>query len=412
VSSPIGLLSSLDLENLPPDLYNSREYCCLLVRVPSPIQLDVSAPDLFDRLESIPASGGIYALGRPGQPPHLSWSSNLRARLRRLLASPNPGHDSLLTRLKENLADVQCWPTTSRLETALLMHALSKQHFPGSYLAKLRLRMPWFITMTNEDAFARLVVINRIPSPSSGVFGPFLTRDLAHEYEQRLLGLFQIRRCVDALVPAPDHPGCIYGEMSQCLRPCQAAVTSDEYATEAARAGEFLLTNGKNMGNALLMARDRAAEATDFEQAAYLHKRLERVKEAGSARDPVIAEVGQFSGVALTRGVQPRQFRLWPLLAGYWQEPLTLDFSAEHSGAASLDQELREKLRDALAMPSCDGNRVEELAIFSRWYYSSWRDGFWLPFRTLADLNYRKLVREISNMVKEATEISIHGKPC
>ena len=166
------------------------------------------------------------------------------------------------------------------------------------------------------------------------------------------------------------------------------------------------------MVTSLQMGRDRAAEATDFEQAAYLHKRLERVKEAAIARDPVIGEIGQFSGVALTRGLHLREFRLWTLMEGHWQEPLTLDFSMEQARPISLDQELREKLRDSLTTPSRYGSPIEDIAIFSRWYYSSWRDGQWFPFRNLADLNYRKLVREISTMAKEDAQGCMHGSPC
>lgn len=374
------------------------------MRVPPSIQLLVAAPELVDLVCSLPASPGIYALAVPGAAPHLSSTSNLRTRLKRLLLSNGIGQETMLARLKERLFSVDCWPTSSRLETALLMHALAKQHFPEDYLAKLRLRIPWFVTLTAQDAFPRLLVMNRVPSKSAPLFGPFRTRDLAFEYEQKLLGIFQLRRCTESLSPSPDHPGCIYGEMSQCLRPCQTAVTPSEYATEVSRVSEFLAGNGKSTGNALLMARDRAAEDTDFEQAAYLHKRLERVLEAAAARDPVIEEIDRFNGIALTRGFQACQFRLWPLLNGYWQDPLTLDFPPEHSHARSLDAELREKLHAALTEPSQTGNKAEALAIFSRWYYSSWRDGQWFPFRNLGDLNYRKLVREISKMVKQDRE--------
>ena len=36
----------------------------------------------------------------------------------------------------------------------------------------------------------------------------------------------------------------------------------------------------------------------------------------------------------------------------------------------------------------------------TRWYFSSWRDGDWFPFRGLEDLNYRRLVRGISNLLR------------
>ncbi len=380
----------------------------------------MSAPglsSLSDQIQSIPRSPGIYALESPGRAPHLSRSSNLRARLTRLLLSSRakpegPGPENLLTRLKDNLARVQCWPTASRLETSLLMHALAKRHFPADYLVRMRLRMPWFATLSVDDPFPRFLVLNRIPSKPRPVFGPFLTRDLANEYEQKVLSLFQIRRCVEFLAPAPEHPGCIYGEMNQCLRPCQCAVTAGEYGTEAARVAGFLSSNGKSMLGAMEMARDRAAEATDFEQAAYLHKRLERVKEAAAARDNVITDINRFNGIALTRGLEAREFRLWPMIEGYWQDPLTLNFPTEQSRPASLDRELREKIAHALVNPAGGCSPLEDLAIFSRWYYSSWRDGHWFPFRTLADLNYRKLVRAVSNLAKQDTELPLDSKPC
>lgn len=384
----------------------------LPVKVPPAIQLDLAAPDLADCIARFPRTAGIYALETASGAPHLTWSANLRARLVRLFVAPSSARENLLDRLRKNSALVLCWPTASKLESALLMHTLAKKHFPQDYLLKQRLRMPWFLTLSSDDAFPRLMVTNRLPSKPGQLFGPFLTRDLAQAYEQSVLGLFQIRRCVESLAPAPEHPGCIYGEMSQCLRPCQAAVTLDEYATEAARVAEFLSSNGNSMAASLLLARDRAAEATEFEQAAYLHKRLERVKEAASARDPTIREVAQFSGVALTRGSGPREFRLWPMFEGFWQEPLILDFSSDQSPSVSLDRELRERLSNALADPLRVGNRIEELAIFSRWYYSSWRDGQWFPFRTVADLNYRKLVREISNLSKATAEAPVHSAPC
>jgi hypothetical protein len=89
------------------------------------------------------------------------------------------------------------------------------------------------------------------------------------------------------------------------------------------------------------------------------------------------------------------------MLSGYWQAPLVLDFSADPGPARSLDQQLREQLTAHLSTVRCEGVRTEEISLLSRWYYSSWRDGEWFPFKTLADLNYRKLVREISVKIRE-----------
>ena len=373
------------------------------MKLPAPITLIPVAPDLRQQIATLPASAGIYLLASGASTPHLGSSANLPRRLSRLLVSCPAARPGSLEALREKLTSVDCWPAGSRLESSLLMYQLARRHYPDDYLKRLRLRAPWFVGLTGNDNFARLEVANRLSRGGSAAVGPFLTRDMADAYAQQVLQLFQIRRCTEALNPHPDHPGCIYGEMNQCLRPCQCAVTADEYATEAARVVDFVTTNGRSSLSALSLARDRASAQMDFEQAAQLHKRIEKVNAAMALRDSVIGNAFEFSGVALTPGIGTLQFRLWPILNGLWQEPVSLDFSAEEPASQSLDRQIRERLTDSLATPRSSGRRVEELAIFSRWYYSSWRDGQWFPFRILADLNYRRIVRQISKMAKAPT---------
>lgn len=370
------------------------------VIIPEPITLDPAAPDLPHQIAALPASG-VYALHASAGAPHLSWSASLRRRLSRLLSSSSVA-DNAMARLRRNIQRVECWPTGSRLETLLVLYQLSKLHYPGEYLRRLRLRMPWFLSLSANDAFPRLLVSNRLPR-NGAAFGPFLNRDSAQAYAEQILGLFQIRRCTETLAPDPNHPGCIYGEMNQCLRPCQCAVSAEEYSSEAARVQDFLSTNGKSAVSLLTAARDRACDETDFEQAAQIHKRLERVNEAASLRPNVVTQIAGFHGVALTRASAERRFLLWPMVSGYWQDSIELDFSTKESQASSLDHELRRQLSLALSEPSTFGKRLEHLAIFSRWCFSTWRDGEWFPFRTLADLNYRRLVRQISSMLKTET---------
>jgi len=44
--------------------------------------------------------------------------------------------------------------------------------------------------------------------------------------------------------------------------------------------------------------------------------------------------------------------------------------------------------------------RQEYLALLARWYYSSWRDGEWLPIEAFENLPYRKLVHAISRVAR------------
>jgi Nuclease subunit of the excinuclease complex len=367
--------------------------------IPSPSVLDPRHPELPEQIQGIPKTPGVYLLTPRAGTPYLGWSSSLSRRLSRLLL--RTGDAGRLSDVRQNLAAIHFWLTGSRLETSLLLYGLARQYDPENYEKRLKLRPPWFVSLLEFDPYPRLSVQNSIPRQPAATFGPFLSRDAADAFCQETSGLFQIRRCSERLAVSADHPGCMYGEMNLCMRPCQLAVSQEEYAAEVARVRNFLETNGRHQLALLMAARDRASQETDFEQAARLHKQLEKVKAVGGLRDNVVCEVNLLNGLALTRGSGPRSVALWPMLAGYWQPPLRLDFSQPESQAKSLDRALRDSLATHLQNPCSEGIRVEEIALLARWYFSSWRDGDWFSFRGLEDLNYRKLVRGISNLLRD-----------
>jgi excinuclease UvrABC nuclease subunit len=172
------------------------------VQVPSPIRLAPQAPGFPDQLGSFRKKAGIYRLNVRDGAPHIGWSANLERRLKRLFVSATSSSQSALSRGRERMESVDCWLAGSRLETSLVMYELARLAFPDSYVKLLKLRIPWFVRLTASDPFPRLDVLNRVPARAALLFGQFASRGAAQQYEQELLGLFQIRRCTEALVPA------------------------------------------------------------------------------------------------------------------------------------------------------------------------------------------------------------------
>ena len=257
--------------------------------------------------------------------------------------------------------------------------------------------MPWFIGLSQAESFGRLQVTNRLSGLKSQRFGPFRTRESAELYQEHIHGLYQLRRCTETLQPDPEHPGCIYGEMNQCLRPCQRVVSEEEYGSEVVRVSHFLTSAGSSDLLPLAAIRDRASSDLDFEQAALAHKRIEKLQAAIAVRDKVVGSVADFHGIALTAACEADSVNLWPMFGAYWQAPITLHLDHD---TRSLDSTLRELFLAAFQSPAASGTRLEQMAIFSRWYYSSWRDGQWFPFETVQQINYRRLVKAISTTLK------------
>ncbi|MGA8599270.1 MAG: hypothetical protein WB676_31510 [Bryobacteraceae bacterium] len=369
--------------------------------IPPSQRLSASDPELAGRLAQIPNRLGVYVLTPETGNPYVGWSGYLSKRLSRLLLGSREEDSNRLAKLRSKLAAIEYWLTGSRLETSLLVYWLARKHDSARYRQRLKLKSPWLVELLIRDAFPRLSVQNRYITGQGSAFGPFVTREAAERFQQGAESLFQLRRCTERLEPHPDHPGCIYGEMNQCMRPCQLAVTTSEYAAEVDRVKAFLESNGRHMLSVLTAARDRASDETGFEEAARIHREIERVKAVIGLRDELVTDVECLNGTALTRGAVDRSIALWPMIAGYWQPPLTIDFSRPDADSRSLDRELREQLGLHLSSPNRDGDRLEHIALLSRWYYSSWCDGAWFAFNDLAHLNYRALVRGISTLLRE-----------
>ena len=165
------------------------------------------------------------------------------------------------------------------------MYELARRHFPKTYLDLLKLRMPTYVKLVLTNEFPRSQLTTHLGRAPALYCGPFRSRASAEKFESQFLDLFQMRRCQDDLMPSPEHPGCIYGEMGMCLRPCQQVVGRDEYLHEVGRVAEFLKTGGHSLLDTIGRARDRYSEEMMFEEAARQHKRYEKVQEVLKLRD-------------------------------------------------------------------------------------------------------------------------------
>src|SRR6267143_2785498 len=126
--------------------------------------------------------------------------------------------------------------------------------------------------------------------------------------------------------------------MSMCLRPCQQAVSVEEYASEAKRVAEFLSGNGSALAATTLAARERLSEELNFEAAARQHKTLERVQAAVASRGELACDLEKLYGIAVTPSLDFGAVRLWFVCRGTWQTPVEFPLTSH----TSLDHRLRE----------------------------------------------------------------------
>jgi excinuclease ABC subunit C len=327
--------------------------------------------------------------------PYLSKTGFLRRRLRRLLDAESAASRRL--NLREIAGRIEYQPTASKLEASLLFYEIARDIFPAEYERMVRLRPPPFVKVLLANEFPRTTITTRLSASGAFHFGPFRTRAAAERFEQEVLDLFQVRRCQEDLDPAPGHPGCIYGEMMRCLRPCQQIVGVEEYRSEVDRLVEFLASGGDSQLHSIASARDHFSEEMRFEDARRQHERYQRVEQVLRLRDELATGLDRLCGVAVLASADPDTVALRFFLQGVWlpESPFRLLQGGE---MVPMDRRLRE-LAGTLGVPRLSlRERQEHVALLARWYYSSWRDGEWIPFPALEEIPYRRVVRAISHV--------------
>jgi hypothetical protein len=275
---------------------------------------------------------------------------------------------------------------------------LARQHFGSDYRRQIRLRLPPYVKLVLSNPFPRTHITTRIGRAPNIYFGPFRNRSTAALFDSEFLNLFQLRRCQEDLAPSPDHPGCMYGEMGRCLRPCQQAVGVEEYRGEADRVAEFLCSGGHSLLDPATTARERLSAGMDFEGAALMHQRLRRIEEVLGLRDEMARDVDRLHAISITPSAHPEAVELGWLRNGYWQGFTHLDFIAADGRSISLDTRLREISTAVPEGRAGPVERMEQLAILSRWFYSSWRDGEMLLVDDWSKIPWRKLVNAVSRV--------------
>jgi excinuclease ABC subunit C len=366
------------------------------MQVPDPIVIE---RDAFDATaEEVPNADAVFVVWAGDRSAYLAKTSMLKRRLMRIFKATDSPRRSL--NLREVATRVEYWPTGSRFESLLVHYALARRYFPDDYLRLIKLRMPAYVKLILANEFPRTQVSSRLSASRAIHYGPFQSRAAAELFEDQFLDLFQIRRCQENLEPSPQHPGCIYGEMNRCLRPCQQVVSREEYQSEAARVEEFLTGNGAALISVASAARDRLSAEMDFEEAARQHKRLERIQSVLGLRGDLACDIDRLYGIAITPCLAVDSVLLWFVCQGAWQAPVRFPLTS----LVSLDHRLRELVASIQPVTPPLAEKQEHLALLARWHYATWSDGEWIGFQALDQVPYKKLVRAISRVSQPANK--------
>lgn len=263
---------------------------------------DVPETGFDEWLKGIPECAAVFALfGRDAQSePYISKTANLRRRMRRLLAPVSESAASKRLHLGSRVARLDYSETGSPFATSLLLLRATRQFYGERAKERLHLRAPALLRLASENPYPRVYLTNRVSQRAlSSTYGPFASRPAAERLLDESLNFFELRRCSEELNPDPSFPGCVYSEMKMCLAPCFRGCTDERYAAEAERVREYFASRGSVTIAALEKEREMASAALDFEQAARLHQRVEKMRAVAQQVAPLVRAIAELDAIIL-----------------------------------------------------------------------------------------------------------------
>jgi excinuclease UvrABC nuclease subunit len=357
--------------------------------------------------ESIPARPAVFALfpRAPGTTaaPYLGRTRDLRRRLARLLSPPRAS--SRLLNLRGLIGRIEYQIVGSPFEAQWMLYHLNREYYPTQYRERLRLKPPALLKLNLRNRFPRCYPTRRLSHDGSLYYGPFPSLVAAGRFASEFLDFFKIRRCVEELKPDPSHPGCIYSQLRMCLAPCFAGCTDREYQVEVGDVVEFLDSQGQGLLRSFEAERAQASEALEFEQAAKIHRRIEKVNEVLRQKPELVRNLRHLDGVVVQRGAEVKTVTFFPVTAGELHAPVALSLDENVPVPIPLDKQLHALLERSPTspMPPAHARKTalppwEHLSLLARWYYSSFREGelvMWSPGQIIPHSRLIRVCRKL-----------------
>ena len=353
---------------------------------------------------AVPAASAVFLLrGEDVQAePYVSKTANLRRRLQRLLG---PAEDrSRKLNLRDRVRSIEYSPTGSDFESGFLLYRILRETFSKTYANRMRFRFAPLVKLHLENEYPRASITTRLGRLKSRnlFYGPFQSRTAAEKFMNDSLDFFKMRRCVDDLHPDPKFPGCIYSEMKMCLAPCFKGCTDHEYSAEVNRVQAYFNSGGESLAREFSAQREAASANLQFEDAAAIHVRLEKLKPVLNQSPEIVRRLDRFSAVVIQPSHAIDSVTFFRVEGGVISGPVVFSIqTVEHTKSQSMESRVQAVLDSfPLAKPRPALEIMEHLALLKRWYYRGHHTGEIFLADDKGILPMRRIVRGIGRVIR------------
>lgn len=249
---------------------------------------------LIKRLPNLP---GVYKMiGKSGDILYVGKAKSLKNRVSSYFAKTidHPKTRALVQRIHH----IDTIITRSETEALLLEQNLIKLHRPPYNVLLRDDKSYLYVFISADKPYPRLAYGRGKGQHQKGkFFGPFPSAHAAKETLLLMQKMFQVRQCTNTFFKARQRP-CLEYQIKRCRAPCVGLVSPEDYADDVNNTIRFLKGEGTDLQVRLVGKMEQAAEAMQFEQAAFYRDQLSMLREV-QAKQAVYTIKGEADIIAI-----------------------------------------------------------------------------------------------------------------
>jgi len=177
------------------------------------------------------------------------------------------------------IADFEYIVTDSELEALILEGTLIKKHKPKfNVILKDDKNFP-YLKLTLHEEFPRVIAVRKIKKDGALYFGPYIPSNAMWTTLKLLHKIFPIRQCTYNISFNCMERPCLDYQIGQCIGPCAAKCTREEYARLVQEVRLFLEGKKEDLIVSLQAKMEEKAANLEFEQAARIRDQIAAIQK-------------------------------------------------------------------------------------------------------------------------------------
>ncbi len=225
-------------------------------------------------LKKLPSTPGVYKFFNNKEIIYIGKAKDLKKRVSSYFG--NAFKDRKTSQIKFLTDQIETFTTKNEVEALLLEQMLIKENKPKFNILLRDDKTYPYIYFSLDHEFPGVYSKRTKRAVDKKYFGPFISSEAVKKSIKEIQKIFKVRNCSDNTFANRTRP-CIEFQMKRCSAPCVQKINKVDYFEDITSAKSFLSSSDNKTAQKLTNDIEKAVSKLDFEKAAKIRDRLNRL---------------------------------------------------------------------------------------------------------------------------------------